>query len=188
MDPELQQIAFGHDALKERGTRIKRFLSQSDYITAAWAWFMVLVGKADEPVLVISVLYASVKLLPIVHFPPQFDVAVFIAQFVALDIGGLRLNKLADQARKDGNEDGAKHARRLSIALVGIMLAGVIMAGVDQQAATLALYSVRLSADQKEITEVKSVRRLETHFRSPQMDLWQFSDTEWLPSEKHLAR
>jgi hypothetical protein len=93
---------------------------------------MILAGKAAEPVLVASVLYASVKLLPVVYFPPQFDVAVFIAQFVALDIGGLSLNKLADQAKKDGNDEGAKHARHLSIALVGIMLIGVIMAGLDQ--------------------------------------------------------
>ncbi len=28
--------------------------------------------------------------------------------------------------------------------------------------------------------EVKSARRLETHFRSPQLDLWQLSETEWL--------
>lgn len=115
-----------------KGTRIKRAFAQSSYITAAWNWFMILAGKAAEPVLVTSVLYASVKLLPIVHFPPQFDVVVFIAQFVALDIGGLSLNKLADQAKKDGNDEGAKHARHLSIALVGVMLIGVIMAGVDQ--------------------------------------------------------
>ena len=51
---------------------------------------------------------------------------------------------------------------------------------VEYQAATLSLYSVRLSADHKEITEVKHARRLETHFRSPQLDLWQLSDTEWL--------
>jgi hypothetical protein len=51
---------------------------------------------------------------------------------------------------------------------------------VEHQAATLSLYSVRLSADQKEITEVKNARRLETHFRSPQLHLWQLSDTEWL--------
>ena len=51
---------------------------------------------------------------------------------------------------------------------------------VEHQAATLSLYSVRLSADQMEITEVKNARRLETHFRSPQLDLWQLSDTEWL--------
>ena len=51
---------------------------------------------------------------------------------------------------------------------------------VEHQATTLSLYSVRLSADQKTITEVRNARRLETHFRSPQLDLWQVSDTEWL--------
>ncbi len=115
-----------------QGARLKRALAQSTYITTSWNWFMILAGKAAEPVLVASVLYASVKLLPIVHFAPQLDVAVFIAQFVALDIGGLSLNKLADRAKQDGNNEGAAHAKRLSIALVGIMLTGVIMAGVDQ--------------------------------------------------------
>ena len=51
---------------------------------------------------------------------------------------------------------------------------------VEHQATTLSLYSVRLSPDQQQITEVKNARRLETHFRSPQLDLWQVSDTEWL--------
>ncbi len=51
---------------------------------------------------------------------------------------------------------------------------------VEHQATTLSLYSVRLSSDQQQITEVKNARRLETHFRSPQLDLWQLSDTEWL--------
>ena len=43
---------------------------------------------------------------------------------------------------------------------------------VEHQATTLSLYSVRLDSDQQ-ITEVKNARRLETHFRSPQLDLWQ---------------
>jgi hypothetical protein len=115
-----------------RGARMKRSFVQSEYITAIWAWFMVLAAKAAEPVLVLSVLYASVKLLPVVHFPPQFDVVIFIAQFVALDVGGLSLNKLADQAMKDGNSKGATAAKRLSIALVVVMLTGVIMAGIGQ--------------------------------------------------------
>jgi hypothetical protein len=51
---------------------------------------------------------------------------------------------------------------------------------VEHQATTLSLYSIRHSPDQKEITQVKNARRLETHFRSPQLDLWQLSDTEWL--------
>jgi hypothetical protein len=115
-----------------RAERIQRSLAQSTYITAAWTWFMILAAKAAEPVLVASVLYASVKLLPIVHFPPQYDVVVFIAQFVALDIGGLSLNKLADQAKQDGNDEGAKQAKHLSLSLVAVMLISVIMAGIDQ--------------------------------------------------------
>ena len=51
---------------------------------------------------------------------------------------------------------------------------------VEHQATTLSLYSVRLSPDQRQITEVKNAHRLKTHFRSPQLDLWQLSDTEWL--------
>ena len=116
----------------QRAERMKRSLVQSNYITATWTWFMTLAAKAAEPVLVASVLYASVKLLPIVHFPSQYDVVVFIAQFVALDIGGLSLNKLADQAKQDGNDEGAQQAKRLSLALVAVMLIGVIMAGVNQ--------------------------------------------------------
>jgi hypothetical protein len=115
-----------------RAERIKRSLAQSTSITAAWTWFLILAAKAAEPVLVASVLYASVKLLPIVHVPPQYDVVIFIAQFVALDIRGLSLNTLADQAKQEGNDEGAVQAKRLSIALVIVMLAGVIMAGVNQ--------------------------------------------------------
>jgi hypothetical protein len=42
------------------------------------------------------------------------------------------LNTLADQARQDGNDEGAKQAKHLSLALVAVMLIGVIMAGIDQ--------------------------------------------------------
>jgi transposase len=51
---------------------------------------------------------------------------------------------------------------------------------VEYQATALSLYSIRLASDQQQITEVKNARRIETHFRSPQLDLWQLSDTEWL--------
>jgi hypothetical protein len=80
----------------DKNTRLRRYLAQSDYITVAWNCFLIMAGKAAEPVLVASVLYASVKLLPIVHFSAQCDVVVFIAQFVVLDVGGLSLNKLAE--------------------------------------------------------------------------------------------
>jgi hypothetical protein len=51
---------------------------------------------------------------------------------------------------------------------------------VEYHATTLSLYSIRLSADRASITEVKNARRLETHFRSPQLSLWHLSETEWL--------
>lgn len=51
---------------------------------------------------------------------------------------------------------------------------------VEHQATTLSLYSIRMDSDQQQITEVKNGRRIETHFRSPQLDLWRLSDTEWL--------
>jgi hypothetical protein len=50
---------------------------------------------------------------------------------------------------------------------------------IEYQATALSLYSVHLSPDQQ-ITEVTNPRRIETHFRSPQLDLWQLSETEWL--------
>jgi len=51
---------------------------------------------------------------------------------------------------------------------------------VEYQATALSLYSIRFAPDQHQITEVKNARRLETHFRSPQLDLWHLSETEWL--------
>jgi len=42
---------------------------------------------------------------------------------------------------------------------------------VEYQATTLSLYSIRLAPDQRHSSEVKNARRLETHFRSPQLDL-----------------
>ena len=52
----------------DKGARFKQAFAQSAYITTGWNRFMVLAGKAAEPV-------------PIVRFPGQLDVVVFIAQF-----------------------------------------------------------------------------------------------------------
>lgn len=115
-----------------RRERLKRYLSQSNWITDAWSWFMVLAGKAAEPVLILSVLYSSAKLLPAIQplLTAQLDAVVFIAQFIALDVGGLSLNKMADQVQET-NPTGARNAKRLSYALVGIMIAGVILASLS---------------------------------------------------------
>ena len=51
---------------------------------------------------------------------------------------------------------------------------------VEYQATALALYELSIEKDTGKIAKVTSARRLETHFRSAQLDLWQISDTEWL--------
>jgi hypothetical protein len=51
---------------------------------------------------------------------------------------------------------------------------------IEYQATPLSQYSIRESADRKQIEAVKNPRRMETHFRGPQLDLWQKDETEWL--------
>ncbi len=51
---------------------------------------------------------------------------------------------------------------------------------VEYQATALSLYELSIEKKTGEISTVKNPRRLETHFRSPQLDLWQLSETEWV--------
>jgi transposase len=51
---------------------------------------------------------------------------------------------------------------------------------IEYQATTLSEYSITFVPDRKHIEAVKNSRRLETHFRSPQLHLWQKGETEWL--------
>jgi hypothetical protein len=94
---------------------------RSTWITSIWNWFLMLAGKAAEPVLTLSVIYSCARLLPAIHTPVQVDNLVFICQMIALDIGGLGLRKLANQAKKDNNPEGAQLAGRVSTALLTIM-------------------------------------------------------------------
>jgi len=51
---------------------------------------------------------------------------------------------------------------------------------VEYQTTALALYSLTFQPDHEQIAKVTQARRIQTPFRSPQLDLWQVSDTEWL--------
>ena len=53
---------------------------------------------------------------------------------------------------------------------------------IEYRATTLALYSLTFQRGSKQIAEVKNPHRIQTFFRSPQLDLWQLSDTSgfWL--------
>src|SRR5579884_447846 len=103
----------------------------SDYITALTDWFMGLAGKATEIILYATVLYSCAQLYPGVHLPETLSLWMFLVQMGALDVGGLSLAKLARQAKKEGNEEGAMQARRLSYVLIGIMLVGVVTVGIE---------------------------------------------------------
>jgi hypothetical protein len=51
---------------------------------------------------------------------------------------------------------------------------------IEYHATTLSQYSVTFEGDHKHIAEVKRSHRIETCFRSPQLHLWQLSQTRWL--------
>lgn len=112
--------------------RLRIGMLHSLWVTGIWSWFLELMGRAAEAILVLSVLYASVKLLPVVRLPASLDVTVFIAQFVALDVGGLSLSKLAEQAEAAHNPRGATHARWMSRGLLSVLIAGVIVVALEQ--------------------------------------------------------
>jgi putative transposase len=61
---------------------------------------------------------------------------------------------------------------------------------IEYQATALSEYALHFSPDHRHIETVKNPRRIETHFRSPQLHLWQTSETEWLLAlrqpERHI--
>ena len=59
---------------------------------------------------------------------------------------------------------------------------------IEYQATTLSEYSITFASDHKQIEAVKNPRRIETHFRSPQLHLWQRGETEWLMAFKQPER
>jgi hypothetical protein len=98
---------------------------KSNYITALWNWFMMLAGKASEPVLFASVLYSGYQLVPGVPQPtPGLNAIAFVTQQAALDIGGLGLIKLT----KDEDPGKFKFARRIGVALIALMVVNMIVA------------------------------------------------------------
>ena len=51
---------------------------------------------------------------------------------------------------------------------------------VEYQTTALALYSLTFQRGSEQIAEVMNPRRIQTPFRSPQLDLWLLAETEWL--------
>lgn len=105
---------------------------RSNYVTWFTDWFLVLGGKSAQIVLVITTLYMSAELYPGVNLPDPLNIAMFIIQMFALDVGGMGLASLSRQARTDGNPEGANKAQRLSTLLIGVMIAGIVTVCLEQ--------------------------------------------------------
>lgn len=123
--PTPEQVQPAQTARSNRG--FKYHFYRSTYITVGWNWFMMLAGVSAEAVLTFSVIYSCARLLPSLHTPIWLDNLVFVAQMVALDVGGLSLRKMANMAQRDGNTSGAQFAGRVSNALITIMVLNVVL-------------------------------------------------------------
>lgn len=105
----------------------KELLKESTWITIAWEWFQKLLGRAVDPVLWVTMIYAGYQLIPGAPQPPEFlNMFMFVSQFIALDLGGLGLNQLA----KDQGQPPQSYARRVAYTLIGITLVTITYSGI----------------------------------------------------------
>lgn len=119
---------------------------RSNYITWGTDWLMGLASKLAEIVLYATVLYSCAELYPGVTLPAGLNLAVFLLQMGAVDVGSIGLNKLAKQARKDGNTEGAKKAETLSRWLIGIMIASIVTASLELAISRITAISANQTA------------------------------------------
>src|SRR5690348_4132792 len=81
-----------------QGYSWKDRLRHSSWVTMTWDWFMTFLSRAAEPVLWVSMVFSCYQLIPGAPQPPaSVGNSVFICQFIALDVGGMGLNKLAQR-------------------------------------------------------------------------------------------
>jgi septal ring factor EnvC (AmiA/AmiB activator) len=115
-------------ALMEKQYTVKERLKDSSWVTMAWEWFQTLLGRAVDSVLWVTMIFACYQLIPGALQPAaSVSVFMFVAQFVALDIGGLSLNQMA---RSRGLPKYA-YARIVAYILIGITLTTLTFAGIQ---------------------------------------------------------
>jgi hypothetical protein len=109
-------------------TAWKEILKDSSWVTIAWEWLQTLLGRAVDAVLWVTMIFACYQLIPGAPQPPTaLSVFMFIAQFVALDIGGLGLNQMA---RHQGLPRWA-YTRIIAYCLISITLITITYAGIE---------------------------------------------------------
>lgn len=107
--------------------KAREMFRESTWITIAWEWLQKLLGRAVDLVLWITMVYSGYQLIPgAPQASPGFSSFMFIAQFIALDIGGLGLNQLGQQA----GLPRSAFSRVVAFILIGITLITITYAGV----------------------------------------------------------
>jgi hypothetical protein len=107
---------------------IQEILKDSSWVTIGWEWFQTLLGRSVDGVLKVTMVFACYQLIPGAPQPPQaLSVFMFVAQFVALDIGGLSLDQMA---QRQGLPRFA-YTRIIAYILIGITLVTLAYAGIE---------------------------------------------------------
>jgi predicted nucleic acid-binding Zn-ribbon protein len=107
-------------------------LRDSSWVTIAWDWFQNFLGRVAESVLWCTMIYSCYGLIPgAPQAPASVSSFMFVAQFVALDVGGMGLNKLAQEQ----GLDRWSYTRIISYILIAITLITLTYAGIEHAVA-----------------------------------------------------
>jgi hypothetical protein len=106
----------------------KTILQESTWLTAVWEWLQKLLGRAVDLVLWVTMVFSCYQLIPGAPQPaPSVSTTMFILQFIALDVGGLSLDRLAQQQ----GLDRFAYSRVIAYILIGITLVTISYAGIE---------------------------------------------------------
>jgi hypothetical protein len=97
-------------------------IEKSQAITDAWSVVKAYAGRAAEPVLFFCMLGNIAQILPGVSLPLACSNLILGIQAVTLDVAGLALSTLAEQAESQGAAQAAKRARLTGYFLIGLMM------------------------------------------------------------------
>jgi hypothetical protein len=103
-------------------------LKDSSWVTIGWEWLQALLGRSVDFVLWTTMIFSCYQLIPGAPQPAtEVSTCMFILQFIALDVGGLGLNRLAEQ---QGLNRWA-YARVVAYILIGITLVTISYVGIE---------------------------------------------------------
>ena len=107
-------------------------IERSVVITDAWETTLVYAGRFAEPILYICMVIDIIQILPSVTLPVALTSGTLATQAISLDIAGLSLASMADNAKANGNTEAAHRARITGWFLIGLMIATVLFVTMGQ--------------------------------------------------------